>query len=326
MASESAPSVPTVSLPSGVEIPMVQFGLAFGNWTGDTEFQGLLPEQANRAITQGLAAGHRAFDTAFVYGTEPMLGRILGERFATGELSRKDVHITTKVGHPPAPPHVSIPQRRCLDFRAEAGPLAPRIQEQVEASMENLGVGQVDLLLLHWPGNFDAKDPAAARAARKEAWDTLVAMRSKGSARAIGVCNFSVRHLRELIEDTGQVPALNQVEVHPYCQPKDLLDFCKEKGIIVEAYAPFASGAFGLLRDETIARIATETGKGAGQVILRWHIQHGRVVLPKSTNPVRMAENRDLWSFELSDEQMAAIDALGTAEPKRTCPDPDDVQ
>lgn len=134
----------------------------------------------------------------------------------------------------------------------------------------------------------------------------------------------TVAHLEELLTYAVVKPAVNQIEVHPYCQPHDILEYCAANGIVVEAYAPFASGAFGLLKDPVISAIAEAVGKSVAQVILRWHVQSGRVALPKSTNPARIPSNLEV-DFELSAEQMAAITALGAGEAKRTCPVPESI-
>ena len=315
----------TVALANGVELPTIAFGCAFGNWVGESDFQGFLPEQAWRALTLGLETGYRAFDGAHAYGTERILGTLLGERFAKGELKREELFITTKLAHPAAPPHVNISHLRTWD--ADKVPdISRRVEDDMMRSLDDLSVGYVDLLLMHWPGPFGNKDAAFARQARKTIWETFVSLNEKGAARAIGVSNFTAEHLQHLIEDVpAHRPMVNQVEVHPYCRDAELESFCREQGIVVTAYAPFASGAFGLLQDSVIVRIAEKHGVGVGQVILRWHLQQGRTVLPKSSSKKRMASNRDLFSFELDKQDMDDIDALGAGEVRRTCPDPGSV-
>lgn len=144
-----------------------------------------------------------------------------------------------------------------------------------------------------------------------------------GTAKAIGVSNFSQKHLEELLEDSEVPPALNQLEIHPYCQQRQLLEFCRERGIVVQAHSPFASGAYGLLKDPVLTAIAQRVNKSVGQVILRWHVQEGRAVIPKSSSASRIAENLSLFDFELSEDDLAAIRALEPTEcPRRVCPDP----
>lgn len=303
-------------------MPTVAFGCAFGDWVGGSTFQGFLPELAWRSLTEALGAGYRTFDGAHAYGTESILGALLGQRFASGGLEREDVFVTTKLAHPETPPHINISHLRTWDAD-KVDDVPRRLRDDLMRTLEDLHLGYVDLLLMHWPGPFANTDPAFARKTRRVIWETFLSFREKGAARAIGVSNFTAAHLQDLMEDLpGTEPAVNQVEVHPYCRDPRLEAFCAEHGVVVTAYAPFASGAFGLLQDPALVSIAEAHGVGVGQVVLRWHLQSGRTVLPKSSNPKRMRQNLDLFDFALTNEEVAAIDALGTGEPRRTCPDP----
>lgn len=314
-----------VELAGGVRMPAVAFGCAFGDWVGKTDFQGFLPEQAWRAMTLALEAGYRSFDGAHAYGTESILGTILGQRFASGDLAREDLFLTSKLAHPAAPPHVNISHLRTWNA-AEIPDVVQRLKDDLARTLDELHVGYLDLLLVHWPGTFDNEDAPHARRTRRAIWETFVGFREKGAARAIGVSNFGIDHLRQLMEDVpGERPAVNQIEVHPYCRDPELERFCSEQGIRISAYAPFASGAFGMLEDPTITSIAQAHDVSVGQAILRWHVQSGRTVLPKSSNARRMAANRNLFDFALTAAEMAAIDALGAGEPQRTCPDPGSI-
>jgi diketogulonate reductase-like aldo/keto reductase len=303
-------------------MPSIAFGCAFGDWVGATDFQGFLPEEGWHALTLALEAGYRAFDGAHAYGTERILGSLLGQRLAAGELQRSDVFVTTKLAHPAAPPHVNISHLRTWD--ADKVPdIEQRLRDDLMRTLEDLSLGYVDLLLVHWPGVFANEDAAFARETRETIWRTFIEFYNKGAARAIGVSNFSVSHLQQLLEDVPEVgPMVNQVEVHPYCRDDALEAFCREQDIVVTAYAPFASGAFGLLADPLLASIATKYEVSPGQVVLRWHLQRGRTVLPKSSSSKRMRENRKIFHFSLSDEELASIDELGDGDPRRTCPDP----
>ena len=323
--TDSTAMLKTRKLSNGVELPSVAFGCAFGEWTGGQKFQGFLPERAWKAMTLALEAGFRAFDGAHAYGTERVLGSLLGARFAGGELEREDIFITSKLAHPASPPHVNISHLRTWDADKVAD-IGQRVEDDMMRTLEDLGVGYVDLLLVHWPGPFGNEDPAFARRARREIWEKYAAFYEKGAARAIGVSNFTSDHIRQLMEDVpGVTPMVNQIEVHPYCRDAELEAFCQEKDIAVTAYAPFASGALGLLQDPVLVRIAGKHGVGVGPVILRWHLQQGRTVLPKSSSQERMRQNLDLFSFALDAEDMAAINALGADEVRRTCPDPGTV-
>lgn len=325
--SDPARNFRTVTLNNGVIMPTLGFGCAFGDWVGRTDFQGFLPEQAWRAVALALDDGYRAFDGARAYGTERIVGTLLGERFASGELSREELFVTTKLAHPTAPPHVNISHERTWN-PDEVEDVAQKVRDDMVRTLDELGLGYVDLLLIHWPGRFGDNatgDPDFPRRARATIWRTFCELAEKGAARAIGVSNFTIRHLRQLMEDVSALerrPAVNQIEVHPYCRDPELEDFCREHDIVVTAYAPFASGAFGMLQDPQLVAIAERHGKGVGQVVLRWHVQSGRTALPKSSNAERMAENRQIYDFALSDAEMRTIDALGTGEARRTCPDP----
>ncbi len=315
---------PSLELANGREIPMVGFGCAFGNWTGGDGLQGFLPEQAWRPMTLALEAGYTHFDTAFCYGTERHLGDILGRAMSTGQVTREDLFITTKLAHPPSPPHIAISHLLTWDWHA-VDDIGQRVMDDFEHSKEKLGVGAVDLLLVHWPGSFDNTDAGRAREARLAVWERFEALLARGDAMAIGVCNFTRNHLADLIDAGRTVPMVNQVELHPYCQDPELTAFCRDQGIVVQAYAPFASGSFGLLQDPVIRDVAKEANVSTGQAILRWHLQLGHVVVPKSSNQRRIAENLDLFSFELDEGQMARITGLAPSEPKRSTADPDSV-
>ena len=326
----TADNARVVSLHNGVTMPTLAFGCAFGDWVGATEFQGFQPEQAWRAVSLALDNGYRAFDGARVYGTERIVGTLLGQRFSSGDLTRDELFITTKLAHPATPPHINISHRRTWDFDT-VDDIAQKVRDDMVDTLDDLGLGYVDLLLMHWPGGFGrstSADPDFPRKARATIWHTFCEITDKGAARAIGVSNFTITHLRQLMEDvpeTERRPTVNQVEIHPYCRDPELETFCRDQGIVVTAYAPFASGAFGMLEDPVLATIASQHGKTSGQVVLRWHVQSGRTALPKTSKTKRMAENLDIYDFELSDDEMRNIDALGAGDTRRTCPDPSTI-
>ena len=317
-------AIPTFKLSNGKPIPVVGFGCAFGNWTGGDVMQGFTPEDAWYAVSSALKAGFNHFDCAHCYGTERHLGDILGRALADGSVQREDLFVTTKLAHPDSPPHVAISHLLTFNWN-EVADLQQRIWDDFEKSKEKLGVGYVDMLLMHWPGTFGNEDAGFAREARLAIWEVYEALLERGDARAIGVCNFTARHIDDLLSAGRTVPMVNQTELHPYCQDPELIDYCKRNGIVVEAYAPFASGAFGLLKDPVIGGIAESLGVSTGQAILRWHLQQGHVVLPKSSNAARIAQNLELFGFSLNEEQMAQITALAPAEPMRTTADPNTI-
>ena len=311
----------TFELRNGNQIPVVGFGCAFGNWTGGDVMQGFLPDEAWRSLTLALEAGFNHFDCAHCYGTERHLGDVLGRALADGTVRREDLFVTTKLAHPAAPPHVAISHLLTWNWN-EVPDIQQRVMDDFERSKEKLGLGYVDLLLMHWPGTFGNEDPGFARESRLAIWEIFESLHDRGDVHAIGVCNFTQSHLSDLIDAGRTVPMVNQIELHPYCQNPGLTGFCKQHGIVMEAYAPFASGAFGLLKDPVITGIAGELDVSTGQVILKWHLQQGHVVLPKSSNKNRIAQNLDIFRFSLNEEQMALISALAPAEPMRTTVDP----
>jgi 2,5-diketo-D-gluconate reductase A len=180
--------------------------------------------------------------------------------------------------------------------------------------MEKLGLDYLDLYLIHWPGE------GARR--RHDSWRALVELQKQGRVKEIGVSNFTIRHLQQLMEASDIVPAVNQVEFHPfiYEQQKDLLEFCKENGIIFEAYSPLAQGR---LNDELLALLGKNHGKSPSQVMLRWAVQKGTIPLPRSSDPGHIRQNFDIFDFELSADEIARIDGLSRGE--RQSWDPTDL-
>jgi 2,5-diketo-D-gluconate reductase A len=246
------------------------------------------PGETAEVVGAAFEAGYRHIDTAQMYRNEEGVGRAL----ADSGLPREEVFITTKLNN----------DRHGHD---EAG-------RALDESLQRLGTDYVDLYLIHWPR------PRADRYV--ETWKGFEKLLVDGRARAIGVSNFTVRHLTRLAEETDTVPAVNQVELHPRLAQAELREYHEAHGIVTEAWSPLAKGG-DLLRDPTLLDLARAHGRTPAQVVLRWHIQLGNIVFPKSSRPERMRENIDVFDFELSAEEMAAIDALNTGE--RTGPDPD---
>lgn len=270
------PDTPSVPLNDGRSIPQVGLGV----------FQ-VPPERTDEVVLTALDAGYRHIDTAAGYRNEAGVGTAL----RTSGLSHEDVFVTTKLAN------------------ADRG--AATARAAFEASLEKLQLQQLDLYLIHWPGQSgDYLDT----------WKVLIELQQEERIRSIGVSNFQKTHLRVLLDETGVVPAVNQVELHPYLQQEDLRAFHAEHGIVTEAWSPIGQGG-PLLADETVASIAAAHGREPAQVVLRWHLQLGDVVIPKSVTPARIASNLDLTGFELTDEDMAAIAGLERAE--RIGPDPD---
>ncbi|MDQ4033787.1 MAG: aldo/keto reductase [Actinomycetota bacterium] len=244
-------------------------------------------EQTEAVVSTALEIGYRSIDTAVAYQNEEGVGRAI----ASSGLARDEVFVTTKL------------------WNADHG--YDQALRAFDASLNRLGFDSVDLYLIHWPV------PATDRYV--ETWKALEKLASDGRARAIGVSNFGVEHLRRLVDETGTVPAVNQVELHPYFQQTDLRAEHAEHGIATEAWSPLGQGG-ALLSDATITRLADRHGVTPAQVVLRWHLQLGNIVIPKSANPARMRQNLDVFGFELSAEDLSAIADLETG--KRIGPDP----
>jgi 2,5-diketo-D-gluconate reductase A len=245
------------------------------------------PADAAEAVTRALLAGYRHVDTAAAYRNEAGVGQAI---HAAG-LAREDVWITTKV------------------FNDDHG--FDNAKRALHASLEQLEMTHVDLYLIHWP--VPAHDKYV------ETWKALVELQKEGLARSIGVSNFQPAHLERIIAETGVTPAVNQVELHPYFQQTGLRREHADLGIVTEAWSPLAQGA--AVSDPVLGEIAAAHGVSAGQVAIRWHLQLGNVVFPKSVTPERIEQNFDVFGFTLSDAEMAAIEALDAG--RRIGPDPD---
>ena len=276
----------TVTLNNGVEMPALGFGV----------FQ-TPPDETRAAVDAALDAGYRHIDTAAAYGNE----RQVGEAVQASGLGRSEVFLETKIW--------------ISDYGYD------ETLHGFEKSARKLGVDQIDLLILHQalPSAFD-RTLGAYRA--------LESLLSDGKVRAIGVSNFMVEHLTTLLDRTNVVPAVNQIECHPYFQQRDVEYFGAERGIVAQAWSPIGGITFyrdgnhsSTLEDPVIGAIATAHHKSPAQVMLRWGLQHGRSVIPKSTKPHRIAENIDVFDFELTGDELTAIDALDTG--RRGGPEPD---
>ncbi|GAA1328787.1 aldo/keto reductase [Brachybacterium rhamnosum] len=231
-------------------------------------------DETTAAVGHALEAGYRSIDTAAVYGNERGVGRAI----AAAGLPREELFVTTKLW--------------VADLEDPRAALA--------ASLEKLGLDHVDLFLIHWP--------APATDAYLGAWQTLEALRTEGLTRSIGVSNFLPERLDRLAELGGELPVINQVELHPALQNRETVAANARHGIVTEAWSPLAQGA--VLSDQAVLDAAEAHGVTAAQVVLRWHLQQGRVVIPKSVTPARIAQNLDVFGFDLSPEELTAIDAL----------------
>jgi diketogulonate reductase-like aldo/keto reductase len=299
----------TLTLHNGLEMPALGFGCAFGNWADDAQWKGFTPEEAWSAVPSALRAGFKHFDGALVYGTHRILGMSLGQQFASGQMKRSDVWVTSKVFHPPVPLCLNT-LGQSLDGTDASIDLKAAIRRQIETCLDELMLGYLDLLLMHWPGTWGSSNEAENRRVRKEVWEVFEEYYASGKVKAIGVSNFHQRHLESLIADTKVVPMVNQIELSPYITQDDLVSFCQSKNIIVAAWGPFGSGGTGVLSDPLVKSLSEKYNKNVGQVILRWMVQRGICVLPKSSNEGRMRSNLDIFDFELSADDLAALSAL----------------
>jgi 2,5-diketo-D-gluconate reductase A len=249
------------------------------------------PKDTAKAVSEALEIGYRHVDTAEMYGNE----KEVGEAVRDSGLDRSDIFVTSKLSNAYHEPH---------DAR-----------EAFDTTLSELGFDYVDLFLIHWPL------PTLRDGDFVSTWKTLEEFHRDGRARSVGVSNFQIEHLERLAAETDIVPAVNQIEAHPYFTNDAVRDYGREHGIVTEAWSPIAQGK--VLDDPTIARIAEEADKTPAQVVLRWHIQRGDIVFPKSVTPSRMKENFELFDFELKPADTEAITALDRGEEGRTGPNPD---
>ncbi len=273
--------VSNIKLNDGNEIPQLGFGT----------FQ-IEPENTAEAVSQALEIGYRHIDTAEMYGNE----KEVGEAIRNSGLDRGDIFVTSKLNNSFHDPD---------DAR-----------EAFDKTLSDLGIEYVDLFLIHWPLPTPRYDGDFV-----STWQVMEEFHDDGRARSIGVSNFQPDHLDQLAAKTGTVPAVNQIEVHPYFTNDAVREYGQEHGIATEAWSPIAQG--GVLDDDTITQIAEKVGKSTAQVVLRWHLQRGDIIFPKSVTPERMKDNFDLFDFELDSDDMEQISALDQGEDGRTGPHPD---
>ncbi|GGV77287.1 oxidoreductase [Streptomyces thermoviolaceus subsp. thermoviolaceus] len=254
--------------------------LGFGVWQ-------VPDDEAERTVVTALEAGYRSIDTAAIYGNEAGTGRAI----AASGLPREDIFVTTKL------------------WNSEQG--YDSTLRAFDASLAKLGLDYVDLYLIHWP--LPAKDRYI------DTYKAFEKLYADGRIKAIGVSNFLPEHLQRLISETSVVPAVNQIELHPHLQQEAARKAHAERGIATEAWSPLGQGK-GLLEVPAIVAIAQKHGRTPAQVVLRWHLQLGNIVIPKSVTPSRIKENIEVFDFSLDDEDLAAIAALN--EDRRLGPDP----
>ncbi|ETT59563.1 MULTISPECIES: aldo/keto reductase [Paenibacillus] len=269
----------TTTLHNGVNMP----------WLGLGVFKVEEGAELIQAIKSAIRHGYRSIDTAAIYENETGVGQAIQEALQENSLSREELFVTSKV------------------WTADMG-----YEETIaayETSLAKLGLEYLDLYLIHWP----------VKGKYKESWRALETLYKEGRVKAIGVSNFQIHHLEDVLKDAEIKPMVNQVELHPYLNQQELLDFCKEQGIQLEAWSPLMQGQ--LFDQPVLKQIAAKHGKSVAQVIVRWDLQRGIITIPKSTKEHRIIENVDVFDFNLSDEDMTLINSLN--QDQRVGPDPD---
>ncbi|GAA3652242.1 aldo/keto reductase [Microbacterium marinilacus] len=235
-------------------------------------------DEAERAVTEALEAGYRHIDTAAIYRNEEGVGAAI----AKSGIPRDELFVTTKLWN---------------DRQAGDEPRAA-----VGESLDKLGLDYVDLYLTHWP--------TPEKGTYVNAWQRLVEIRDAGLARSIGVSNHLVEHLERIVAETGVTPAVNQIELHPAYQQREVTEWAADHGVHIESWGPLGQGKYDLFGEQAVADAATAHGKTPAQVVIRWHLEKGFIVFPKSVRAARIAENFDVFDFALTDAEVAAIDAL----------------
>ncbi|KAL6118717.1 uncharacterized protein ACO6RY_03453 [Pungitius sinensis] len=271
-------SFPSVLLNTGVQMPILGLGT----------YKSVVPEDVHRAVDAALLAGYRAFDSAAAYQNEAAFGRALRELLPKHGLTREDVFITSK-----------------LDPKDQG----EKAMEGALCSLSQLDLGYIDLYLIHWPGTngldvTDQRNPGN----RAQSWATLEELHAQGKLKAIGVSNYTPAHMRELMQSCKVPPALLQVEFHPKYVQTELRKVCEEYGVCFQAYSSLGKGE--LITDPVVLEVAKNCGRTPGQVLLRWAVQQGVPVIPKSSNPERIKDNARLFDFTLSDADMDRLSAL----------------
>ncbi|MDN9009391.1 aldo/keto reductase [Brevibacillus laterosporus] len=269
----------TTTLHNGTKMP----------WFGIGVFKVEEGSELVAAVKSAIKHGYRSIDTAAIYGNETSVGQAIREGIQEANISREDLFVTSKVWN--------------ADLGYEATLAA------FETSLNKLGLEYLDLYLIHWP----------VKGKYKDAWRALEKLYKDGRVKAIGVSNFQIHHLEDLMGKAEIKPMINQVEFHPYLTQKELITFCRTHDIQMEAWSPLMQGQ--LLDNPVLQEIADKHGKTVAQVILRWDLQHGVVTIPKSTKEHRIVENASVFDFELTQEEMDRIDALN--QNHRVGPDPD---
>jgi diketogulonate reductase-like aldo/keto reductase len=310
--------IPTVTLDNGVEMPQLILGSAHLRFEPNTvpsnpSFVGFLPEETYRSVNTALEVGWRGIDTALVYRSQRAIGRVLAHWFMQQKVSRSDIFLTTKIFHGNPTIGTKGTYMENMDGMTP-NEAATATASHIEESLNQVDVGYFDLLLMHWPADMGSKDPGN-RARRISAWKVLESYYERGWARAIGVSNFSEKHLQQLVEDGATItPHVNQIEASIYLQWENIVSYCKQHNIVVQAFSPLGRGVTNALKDPLVLEIAKKHDRNPGQVALRYLLQKGYMLICLSSSPERLVTNQDVFYFELDEEDMIRLDTLN-------CPD-----
>lgn len=346
--------VPTLKLHNGVDLPAISLGTAHAILSEKDDpnihknFTGMVPERAYRQVQLALQNGIQAFETARIYRTQRHIGFVLGEWFRQGLLTRSDVFLTTKVYHGDARPVATNSSHMHNMNELSCEEVTIQVSKEVEEALQDLGVGYVDLMLLHWPGsggvgksldgddnNTNTESDTASsgtttpRQRRFAAWKVLEEYYARGWLRAIGVSNFSEHHLAQLQEDGATImPMVNQIEASLAVQYPDILNYCKSKNIVCQAFSPFKRGDLSheaSSKQQILDDIMQKHNKSSAQIALKYLIQKGYAVIYLSTNEGRMKSNHNIFDFTLSENEMLELDKLPKLDGNWGLPTPYDI-
>jgi diketogulonate reductase-like aldo/keto reductase len=335
--------IPTTTLSNGVEMPRLMLGTSHlvgvapnqpsnqpsnqKPWSSSKQpvsFYGLQPDNTYRSLQLALEAGWRGIDSALIYRSHNAIQHVLGNWLASGRLERKDVFLTTKVFHGEVDKIGSLEAThiRGLDNMTPEK-VTEILTQQVQDCFLQLGVGYLDLLLLHWPARMDSQD-AGNRARRLAAWKVLEDFYQRGFVRAIGVSNFSEIHLEQLKQDGASIrPMVNQIEGSIYMQFDKIVDYCHQNNITIQAYSPLGNSGAMITQDPVVLEMAGRYHKDTGQIAMRYLLQKGYgSITCLSTSPQRLDTNQDIFSFELSEADMKKLDTLNRPDGSWGLPSP----
>lgn len=332
-ATESTPAPPpgppktlTIKLSTGAEMPAIAFGCAFYDWKGMVAHG---KDEASVQVPVALESGYRHLDTARSWGTEGAVGAALKAHIAAGVLKREDLFITAKVCHPMQSwvEGYEVDETLRFDFDDASLDVKKKVAEDVRESLANLGVDYVDMLLMHWPGNYcphtgPAKDASRNRSMRQEIYEVFESFHRDGLAKGIGVCNFSKQHLQDLLADASIKPTVAHLEGTPYGLDDEMVAFCLANDVAVMAHQVFGTGSMGLFEDPVLSEVASKYDRSVAQVILRWLFQRGLGAIPRSSSRDHMTSNLDL-DFTIESEDVERINSLNRNQHQR--PDPNTI-